>query len=62
LRRIDTRAGVGDRHRNLIICAHQVDGQDTVPDLNFGHRFDGIAYEIENDLLDLNAIGFDMGQ
>ena len=53
-------AGICDRYGDMIACSLCRCGQNTAPSLDGGHRFDCIAHEIEHDLLNLNAIRFDI--
>jgi len=57
---VDACARIRDRHEHAIISKLRIGGQDVALPLEPRHGLDGITHEIENDLLNLNAIGFDI--
>src|SRR6185437_14701372 len=62
VRRIDANAGVCDCYGNMPVYHARRDSQNPASTLHTSHSFDGIAHEVEHDLLKLNPVRFDVRQ
>lgn len=58
----DAAAGVGDRHRHMIVLRLCRRGQKPPPRLDMDHSHDCIAHEVEDDVLKLDSICVDLRQ